>query len=154
MCCWWCFNISAGRPVQDPRPGSAALWLLFDDSQTFERPIQAVFDDDVLVWKPSVGDPPVQMLDCRQIRSSSSSSSHSSSLPLTGRPESTSRQARKRRWSDTRPEAFPPEDAGIHGEQEVHSDHSLTITERQTGIYTWTGRKALFDFRWSDLRLK
>ncbi len=84
-----------------------------------------------------MGDPPVQMLDCRQIRSSSSSSSHSSSLPLTGRPESTSRQARKRRWSDTRPEAFPPEDAGIHGEQEVHSDHSLTITERQTGIYIY-----------------
>lgn len=80
------------------------------------------------------GDPPVQMSGCGQILSSSSSSSHSPSLPLTGSPESTSRQARYRRWTDTRPEASPlerEEDAGIHGEQEVHSDHSLTITERE-----------------------
>lgn len=78
------------------------------------------------------------MFTSGQSRSSTSSPEHwlSSSLG-TGRPESRSRQARKRFWMETT--AAPPtspsakvlswsEEDDMHGEQRVHSDHSLRIT--------------------------
>lgn len=73
-----------------------------------------------------------------QSLSSTSSPEHwlSSSLG-TGKPESRSRQARKRFWMETMvaPPTTPPtkalswsEDDNMQGEQRVHSDHSLRIT--------------------------
>lgn len=148
---WRCF-VYRGRPVQC-RPPRIRCPLV-----TALMPVRRLkVPHRKRLIKCYYGDPPVQMSGCGQILSSSSSSSHSPSLPLTGSPESTSRQARNRRWTDTRPETSTlerEEDAGIHGEQEVHSDHSLTITEkeRERSCFNEQSEKWL-DFGWSDLRV-
>lgn len=73
-----------------------------------------------------------------QIRSSTSGPEHwFSSSPETGRPESKSKQARKRLWIETTLLSLTKpamevlkcrETKGKHGEQGVHADHSLRIT--------------------------
>lgn len=81
---------------------------------------------------------PLHMLESGQSLSSTSGLRHwlSSSLEI-GRPESRSKQARKRLWIETilLPLISPPWEVlccrGTHGEQGVHSDHSLRMTERR-----------------------
>lgn len=82
---------------------------------------------------------PLQMSASGQSLSSTSGPGHwLSSSPETGRPESRSKQARKRFWIETI--LVPPmtsawevlccrEEEGTQGEQEVHSDHSLRMTK-------------------------
>lgn len=78
------------------------------------------------------------MFGSGQRRSSTSDPEHWLSFsPGTGRPESRSRQARKRLWSETtllsltkpaREVLNCTEANGKHGEHVVHADHSLRIT--------------------------
>lgn len=85
---------------------------------------------------------PLQTLASGQSLSSTSGPGHwlSSSSLETGRPESRSKQARKRLWIETI--LLPPitpaweslccrEEEGTQGEQGVHSDHSLRMTKRR-----------------------
>lgn len=78
------------------------------------------------------------MFGSGQRRSSTSDPEHwLSSSPETGRPESRSKQARKRLWIETtllslteraREVLNCMEAKGKHGEHGVHADHSLRIT--------------------------
>lgn len=95
---------------------------------------------------------PLQMLASGQSLSSTSGPGHRlSSSPETGRPESRSKQARKRLWIETSlvPKITPAwgvlccrEEEGTQGEQGVHSDHSLRMTERSKGRSRVTGRRS------------
>lgn len=84
---------------------------------------------------------PLQMLASGQSLSSISGPGHwlSSSSLETGKPESRSRQARKRLWIEIilLPLITPAwevlccrEEEGTQGEHGVHADHSLRMTER------------------------
>lgn len=92
---------------------------------------------------------PLQMSATGQSLSSTSGPGHwLSSSPETARPESRSKQARKRFWIET---ILMPlinsaweglccrEEEGTHGEQKVHSDHSLRMTERSKERARTTG---------------
>lgn len=93
---------------------------------------------DVSIFAPL----PLQMLTSGHSLSSASGPGHwfSSSLG-TGRPESRSKQARNRLWIDTMlvlllmaadsEELCSREEDGTQGEQGVHCDHSLRMTERK-----------------------
>lgn len=80
------------------------------------------------------------MLASGQNFSSTSGPGHwLSSCPETGRPESRSKQARKRLWTETIlvPLIIPAwevlccrEEEGTQGEHDVHSDHSLRMTKK------------------------
>lgn len=85
---------------------------------------------------------PLQMLESGQDLSSTNGPGHwlSSSSLETGRPESRSKQARKRLWIETMllPVITPAcevlccrEAEGTQGEHGVHSDHSLRMTKRR-----------------------
>lgn len=88
---------------------------------------------------------PLQILASGQSLSSTSVPGHwlCSSPPETGRPESRSKQARKRLWIETILLPFTSPSREVSGcreakgkqrEHAVHSDHSLRMTERKQEI--------------------